>query len=239
MTEAELDDFLAACPFLFHMAEAGAWESIRAHGLLSTSALLDLCGVPAPERAAIEAGRRAAGVTLTGPAGERIAIRDNGPMSDASLERCLDDGVAPADWYRLLNARTFFWTNRPRLDRLLAARTYRARAHDVLTLDARTLVEAYADRIALSPINSGATSRFPARRGLSTFRTIPGCPWGQWRAKRGRKGAVVELAVLGGIPDIERFVTRVTREGGGEPACILVERDAGLSAGAPVIRPTY
>ncbi len=217
MTPAELDEFLAACPVLYHMAEAGAFASIRARGLLSVSALLDLCAVPAPERPAIEAARRPAGVTLTGPAGERIVIRDNGPMSDASLRRCLDDGLAPADWYRLLNTRTFFWTDRRRLDKLLTARAYRARAHDVLALDARALVEAYADRITLSPINSGATSRFPARRGLDTFRSISDCPWQEWRAKRGARGAVVELAVFGGVPDVPRFVIGFTREGGGAP----------------------
>ena len=29
-------------PRLYHMAEAGSWESVKRHGLLSTTALLDL-----------------------------------------------------------------------------------------------------------------------------------------------------------------------------------------------------
>ena len=45
-------------PVLFHMAEDGSWESIRARGLLSTSALLDLFEVEGELRLAIESARR-------------------------------------------------------------------------------------------------------------------------------------------------------------------------------------
>jgi hypothetical protein len=35
-------DLIGRSPRLYHMAEADTWDSIREHGLLSTSALLDL-----------------------------------------------------------------------------------------------------------------------------------------------------------------------------------------------------
>ena len=41
-------------PRLYHMAEEGSWPSIRRHGLLSTSALLDRCLVSGRRRAGIE-----------------------------------------------------------------------------------------------------------------------------------------------------------------------------------------
>ncbi len=49
-----VEEFCAAYPRLYHMAEAAAWPSIQRHGLLSTSALLDLYGVAGAERARIE-----------------------------------------------------------------------------------------------------------------------------------------------------------------------------------------
>jgi len=54
VTDAELAELLQDCPTLYHMAERGSWPSIREHGLLSTSALLDLYGKQGAEREAIE-----------------------------------------------------------------------------------------------------------------------------------------------------------------------------------------
>lgn len=48
-------------PRLFHMAEAGSWPMIREHGLLSTSALLDLFGVVGSNRDVIESPSPATG----------------------------------------------------------------------------------------------------------------------------------------------------------------------------------
>ena len=223
MTAAELDELLADCPVLFHMAEAGSWPSIRRHGLLSTAAILDLCRIEGQARAALEAARRPAGVALEGPDGVRIVVRDNGPMDDASLRRCLTDGLQPADWYRLLNRRVFFWMNPARVERLLAARSYAARAHDVLELDARALVAAHRERITLSPINSGATRPFPVPRGPATFLPIDDYPYATWRGRRARRERVVELAVADAVPDAARFVLRVTRRGGGATPETLFE----------------
>lgn len=211
VTEGELDELLADCPELFHMAERGSWPLIRRHGLLSTSALLDLFGVEGAARGAIESARRPESVVLEDGAHGRAVIRDNKPMADGSLRRCLRDGLEPADWYRILNGRVFFWLSRKRLLKLLAARSYAHSEHDVLTLDARSLVEANRARITLSPINSGATSRFPVERGLTTFLPIADYPYAEWRRKRARGERAVELAVDRGVERIERFVTRVVR----------------------------
>ena len=218
MTGAELAELLRDCPSLFHVAERGSWPVIERHGLLSTSALLDLYGVHGPGRDAVEAQRRPEGVVLFHPSLGRAVVRDQKPMDDASLRRCLCDGLTPADWYRLLNGRVFFWLSRARLLRLLNARPYRHAAHDVLELDAAALVAAYADRITLSPINSGATRPFGVPRGLSTFLPIADYPYESWRRTRPRGERVVELAVTGGVPDVARFVRRVVTMGGSTQA---------------------
>ena len=209
MTDDELTELLRDCPVLYHMAQAGSWPSIRRHGLLSTAAMLDAWGVTGAARERIEATRRPEGVPLAHPALGRAVIRDQKPLDDAGLLRCLQDGLTPAEWYRLLNARVFFWLTRARLHRLLTARPYRELTHDVLELDTAALVSAYRPQITLSPINTGVTRPFPRARGRDTFLPIGDYPYAHWRSRRAAGERVVELSVLGGVPDIHRFVRRV------------------------------
>ncbi len=210
LTAEELSELLRDCPVLYHMAEAGSWPSIERHGLLSTSALLDLFHVEGERRSAVEARRRPGKVVLSHFQAGTAVVRDQKPMDDASLRRCLRDGLEPQGWYRLLNGKVFFWLTRTRLLRLLTARPYRADLHDVLELDAAALVRAYAPHITLSAINSGFTRRHAVARGHGTFQSIAAYPYAAWREKRPRGERVVELAVTGGIPDVARFIRRVS-----------------------------
>ncbi|MER2250364.1 hypothetical protein ABS772_10620 [Methylorubrum podarium] len=222
MTEAELAELLRDCPTLFHMAEAGAWPTIRGHGLLSTRAALDRFAVPDAIRAAAER-RRPEGIVLERADLGRIVLRDQKPLSDRALARCLRDRLTPADWHRRLNERVFFWLSRKRVLTLLAGRAYRDHAHEILEIDAAALVAAHRDRIELSAINSGATGRFPAPRGADTFRPIDAYPYAEWRKKRPRGERVVELTVLGAVPELERFVRRVVVMRGADEVEILAE----------------
>ncbi|MEM9174467.1 MAG: hypothetical protein AAGC67_04475, partial [Myxococcota bacterium] len=54
-------------PVLFHLAAARSWPSIRRHGLLSTSALLDLHGIGDAERRRFERRLRPEAVELRHP----------------------------------------------------------------------------------------------------------------------------------------------------------------------------
>lgn len=221
MTEDELRRLLRDCPVLWHMAEAGSWPSIREHGLLSTSALLDRFGITGERREAVESRQRPESVTLSEALGTAV-IRDNRPLGQDALADVLDDGLVPRDWYRLLNRRAFFWLKHDRLKTLMGA--YPGRPHDVLEVDAASLVAAHRDEIELSPINSGAIGRARARRGKATFLPINEYPYETWRGKRGPRDRVVELAVLGGVPDIARHVTRVVRMRDGREEEVLFER---------------
>lgn len=208
MTEAEL---VAAHPQLWHMAEDGAWPSIQRHGLLSTTALLDLYGVGGEARETLEARRRPAPAALAAAGLPGAVVRDQGPLSEAKLAACLDDGLSPADWLRLLNRRVFFWLKRRRLDELLAGRAYRNRPHTVLTVDTASLLAAHGSRVTLSPINSGATVYDAKRRGLSTFRSVADYPL----REKGRRKAIAELTVEHSVPDIADHVVAVHRAAGG------------------------
>jgi hypothetical protein len=123
----------------------------------------------------------------------------------------------------LLNSKVFFWLTRDRLIRLLNAGTYRAQEHDVLELDSKALVEAYADRVWFCPINSGCTKPFPHPRGYSTFQRISDYPYAQWKTKRKRGERVVELAIGYAVPDIAKYVKRVIRMKSAEELALIFE----------------
>lgn len=193
------------------MAERGTWPSIREHGLLSTSALLDLYGVNGEERRRIESRRRPNSVTIRHEKYAPAVIRDQKPMSESALGKCLT-GMTPTEWYRLLNGKVFFWLTAERVTRLLSARAYRDREHIVLTIDTARLLERHRTAVTLSPINSGSTVYYPQPRNSVTFQTLLEYPFDEWRKKRGTStNAIAELAVNYQVRDIGEMVFRVER----------------------------
>src|ERR1700730_4469935 len=99
VTEQEI---VAGYPTLYHMTEEANVEGIRKRGLLSTSALLDLYEYSGTAREPIEARRRPSAITIMHPHYGAATIRDNAPLSDKLLARCLTD-MSVEDWYRHLN----------------------------------------------------------------------------------------------------------------------------------------
>lgn len=205
------EDLASHFPRLYHMAELGTWPSIRTHGLLSTSALLDLYGVNGDQRRQIESCRRPDSVTIRHAKLGQAVIRDQKPMSDGALQKCLQ-GMTPTEWYRLLNTKVFFWLTAERVLGLLSARAYRDREHTVLTIDTAKLLKVHHERVTLSPINSGSTVYNPQPRGPNTFQSLRNYAFEEWQQKRrSATKAVAELAVEYSVPDIREFVLRVER----------------------------
>jgi Family of unknown function (DUF7002) len=194
-------------PLLYHMAEADSWPSIREKGLLSTSALLVVFEVSEDRRIELEARRRPESVEITHERHGRAVIRDQKPLIESKLTRCLE-GCSPEEWYRLLNGRVFFWLTKKRLNTLLCANSYAGAKHTVLTVDTLSLVNANQNRITLAGMNTGNTRPFAHPRGPDTFKRMHDYPF-QERAKYGLNGRVVELAVEGGVPDIARHILSV------------------------------
>ena len=221
MTEQELQELIAHCPHLYHMAERGSWRSIRDRGLLSTTALLDLYAVSGEAREKIERSHRPECVELTGNGLPGAVIRDQIPMRDSDLRRCLSDHMSPSDWYEILNQKVFFWFNEDRLHKLTCARAYRNREHDVLVVDTRSLIEAHRSTIWLCAINSGCTRPFARWRDESIFGRIEDYPYRYWRGARGRGKRVVELAVDYAVPDICNHVRRVIVKKGTETISVI------------------
>ncbi len=194
-----VEEFCATYPRLYHMAEASMWPSIQRHGLLSTSALLDLYGVTGEERAGIERQRRPDFIAVNHARLGQVLIRDQKPMSDATLAPVLLD-MTPAEWYALLNERVFFWVSEERLKGLLAA--YRHRENLVLVLDTAKVMAQHAAQVTLSPINSGYSRRWAVRRGRETFRSIADYRLVERVEGRLVRKPVAECAVSGGVTNV-------------------------------------
>ncbi len=193
------DELARLHPRLYHVTAPGAWPSIAASGLLSAAGLV----------AHLEDGhdaladRRAAEVVLRHPIRGTATLNDNAPLHMGKLGSCLDDGLTARDWLAMLNERVFFWVDRGRVERLLGARTNRVRAREVLVFDTLGLVSAHAERVEISPINSGATLRLPPRRGRATFAPLLTTDYAAWQRRRGLSSPdrIVEVVVRGGVPD--------------------------------------
>jgi hypothetical protein len=203
---------------VYHMAEASNWPAIQREGLHCASALLDRAGLSAKERHRWEHEQRLQHAPL--PTG--AWIRDQRPMPPDALARCLVN-MSPGQWYGLINSRVFFWLDPERLNRQRAACSSRAQV--VLIVDAPRFTEAYADRVALTPFNTGNARRRPATRGAATF--VPYRTWletgwaseatGLGTRERSPTHAPVEFTVSGSVPDIDRFVTDVRELAAGRP----------------------
>lgn len=195
-------DLLRHFPRLWHMAEDGSFELIRTHGLLSTSSLLDLYGIEGKKRSALELQRRPELVTISRDGFPNAIIRDQKPMTESALTKCLAKDFTPRQWFEILNKRVFFWLSRDRLRSLLSARAYRGRPQTVLTVDTASLLNAHRDRIELCPLNSGATLYNPQPRGRDTFLPVADYPFEERCETRSVDKAVVELVVRDGVADI-------------------------------------
>lgn len=189
-------------PRLFHVTEAGAWPSIRRHGLLSTSTVLDLFRVVEPLRSQVEAQPRPRDVVLEDPHLGRVVIRDNRPLRPHILRSCLK--VAVSDWCRLLNARVFFWANERRLRNHLRASGHRGQPREILVVDTRRLLARHRDSISLCAFNSGS-ALYPnaPRRGPDSFLPLDAYPFGRCRTRQGASDSVAEVCIDRAVTEIE------------------------------------
>jgi len=199
MTKYEL---IYRYPILYHMSEAGSWESIRKHGLLSTTALLDLFEVSNPKRDPIESHIRHENIDIEHPVHGKAVIRDqlklcDDPLRGVFLKDCLVSTTV-SEWLKFLNGKTFFWVDTKRLTWMLKAPQYQDRGHWVITVDTRDLLDRYGSRVALSGLNSGSILNGKPR-GPHTFKTISNYQL-TW---------VAELAVEYSVPDIVELALSV------------------------------
>ena len=201
-----VDDFVKVnrCSYLYHMSEKNSWSSIQRLGLLSTSALLDICGVTDSHRYPIESELRTDKTWIEHPEYGHICIRDQDPMRDRPsdgivLADLLEPGTSVQEWFEFLNGKTFFWVSEYEFRKMLCARLYRNKPHWVLKVDTRALLNKYAEKASISDQNSGSLYS-KKLRGLKTFVPLLQSPL---------KNNILELAIEHSVPDIEKYTISV------------------------------
>jgi len=173
-------------------------------GLLSTSALLDLCGITGSARFSIESKLRTTKIPIEHPKYGSIYIRDQDPMRDRPsdgivLANLLEPGISVQNWLEFLNSKIFFWVSEYEFKKMLCARLYKNKPHWVLKVDTRALLKEYADKASVSEQNSGSLySKKP--RGPKTFVPLLQC----WL-----RNDIIELAIDYGVSDIGKYTLSV------------------------------
>jgi hypothetical protein len=208
----------------FHLADVENWPSIERTGLLSTAALIARAGLSARAARPYTFYRDRA---MRLPSGE--LIRDQRPMPPDALARCLDAGLSPAAWYRLVNARVFFWLSVERLQRHVAACA--GRPQMLVVVDLAELTRRHGARAAVTPFNVGNARRRPAPRGRRTFVPLDRWLFSRWQTEarpgepaRGRHHPPAELAVEGAVPDLMALVVDARPIAPGEPLRVRQSR---------------
>lgn len=107
---------------------------------------------------------------------------------------------------------------------MLGAGAYKNQEHIVLKVCTASIVTKHHGSIELSPMNSGATRPWRHPRGSDTFLPIAEYPYEQWRKARPRGDRVVELTVIGGVPNIMDHVEEVRVESKGHIGHVLYSR---------------
>jgi Family of unknown function (DUF7002) len=194
----------------FHIADAENWPSIQRSGLHSTKVLIERARLNGADAAEF-VGYRSRGMRL--PSGVRI--RDQRPMPPAALERCLDPGLSPAQWYRLVNSKVYFWLDADRVTRHLGA--CGARPQLVITVDLHRMLVRHGEHAFLTPFNVGNARRRPASRGTRTFVPLEAWLATRWRAEarpacgvRPRSHRPAEVAIEGSVEDLASFIVKVS-----------------------------
>lgn len=199
MTE---DEFIFKHPELYHMAQETSWKNIESHGLLSTSALLDLFQIHGQDRVNVEESHRNNGYEINHLTHGTAYIRDQKPLRMSQLEKCLE-GISITDWLKLLNGKVYLWPTAERVQTLSKARAYRNQTHCLIAVDTIGLLGKYSNDIRLAPINVGATLYNPPKRSPDIFSKIADFP------NRKMTDKVAEVSVNYSIPDIKLIVNSV------------------------------
>ena len=177
---------------------------------LSARAIVERLGVPDPDRTRLLERRRPLAVPLS-PSGARRVRPQRQPAADREGTREVPRRRADAGRLAAASQRAGV----PVADDATPGRPAR-RAHEPRTgARGRRVRHAVADRCApprahrLSPINGGSTIRRPARRGLATYTPLLDHGYREWRALRGGRDTIAEVAIEGSVPDAAEHIVEV------------------------------
>jgi hypothetical protein len=192
----DLNGLVAKFPRIWHATFEGGWDGIERSGLRSSTDLLaeadrsDEASVMRSEPVHVNAAE--GGAVLRNQVRNR---KDPGPYLD---------GITVAEWWELLNCRSYFFADEPALDRLVESYAKQGTTQEVITFQTRRLLSPVAEHIEVSTVNAGVFPRAAGpSRGRSTFQPLS--------EFSGVAGKIKEITVITTVPIEDSAVTKVVR----------------------------
>jgi hypothetical protein len=180
-------------PNLWHVTFAGGWDGIDRHGLLRTIDVAPLgCEELRPEVTRVEASD-----------GLQITLR-NQLRSRVDPTPSLD-GVTPAEWWRLVNSRVYFFCRQSHADQLVASYLGQHLVQEVIKLRTGPALELVADNVEVTTVNVGVFPRTKGpSRGPNNFVPLDEYPVAD-------VGKIREITVAARVPLSSSAITSVVR----------------------------
>lgn len=163
-----LDQLADRFPVLWPVTFDGGWKGIADHGLLRAIDVAELrCSEHRAEITPIEA-----------PAGFRVVLRDQ-------IRSRIDptpylDNLTPAEWWRVINSRVYFFCRQRDADVLVDAYLRRRHVQEVIKLRTSQVLRPVMDAVEVATVNAGVFPRTKGpSRGRSTFVSLSDFPAAQ------------------------------------------------------------
>jgi len=191
------DQFLDRCKLVCHVGPVGVWEQIAKHGFRTAEQLIRHSDLDEDERQRLLSTPRREPIRLN-VEGDEVLLRDQGPLfARKDLTSILGDGLDVSDWVRLLNRRSFFFTDQVSMQRLRDKYVELDGAQEVIWLSPLRVIRMEGLCLELTSQNTGAIGRRTGPQKLAdTF-----VPFSSFPNRRPK-----ELTMVDGLVDLSPVV---------------------------------
>ena len=165
LSQVNLDELVTRFPRVWHATFVGGWDSIRHSGLRSSADLL--ASVNRSDEAQVMRSEIAEVTTDGGVATLRTQIPNRLDPTPYL------DGITVADWWQLLNDRSYFYADQDALDALVTSYAADGIGQEVISLETRRLLSPVADNVEVAVVSAGVFPRTSGpSRGRATFQSL-------------------------------------------------------------------
>jgi hypothetical protein len=161
----DLDELVARFPRIWHATFPGGWDSISQSGLRTSMELLTNAG------RGDEATSMRSEIAHVATEGGDAVLRSQVP-NRVDPEPYLD-GITVADWWVLLNSRSYFFADQDALEKLVQSCAEDGTGQEVISFETRRLLAPVAEHVEVATVSVGVFPRTSGPcRGRSTFQSL-------------------------------------------------------------------
>jgi hypothetical protein len=191
------DQFLDRCKFVSHVGPVGVWDQIAKHGFRTAEQLILGSDLSEGDQQELLSTPRRESIRLHVD-GDEVLLRDQGPLfARKDLTSVLGDGLAVSDWVRLLNRRSYFFTDQLSMQKLRDKYAELEGAQEVIWLSPLRVIRMEELTLELTSQNSGAI----ARRGGPQKMADTFVPFSSFPNRKPK-----ELTMVNGFTDLSAVV---------------------------------